>query len=198
MKLTNTRYVISLSERSDRRKDFIISAAKAGIKDYTFFKAIKGEGKIDAQRGCRLSHKAVIELARDLKLPEVTILEDDAIFTKDFKQKLVSTSIPEDWEMIYYGAHHHKPPVPISPGISRCKYALSTVCYAIKESLYDRIIALLEQDLILDMIYATQLQPHVKAYCFTPNLVTQAPGLSNIENKVKDYSAFYGISEMAR
>lgn len=186
-----TKYVISLPERSDRRRDFIISAARAKVSDYRFFPAIKGEGKKEAQRACRLSHKKLISFARDLDLPHITILEDDAVLAQDILSRISQINLPPDWDMFYLGAHNHKPLKPISENLGQSTYSLSTVGYIVRNTLFNLITDDLNDDLPLDMIYVHKVQPFFKCYCTIPNLVTQAPGFSDIELKLKDYSKYY-------
>lgn len=185
-------YVISLPERQDRRTAFILSAALVGFKGYKFFKAIKGHGKSDAQAACRNTHKKLIELAKEQGLPSITIMEDDAVFTKEF-QNLPNWAkeIPEDWDMVYLGAHNHKALIPVSEHIGRCTFSLSTVAYKVRDTLYDTILDSINQDLPLDMIYALSIQRRVKAYCFKPNLIIQSNSFSDIEQRVVDYSRYY-------
>ena len=70
-------YVISLKERSDRRDRFSLPF------DYKFLlqDRVTGVMGIDwclANLGCMLGHKQAIQLAKDQKLDEVLVLEDDA------------------------------------------------------------------------------------------------------------------------
>lgn len=186
---SSDKYVISLPNRSDRRSSFIVSAAKAGIKDYRFFRAVPGITKEQKIKGCLLSHKSVIYLANQAKLPHVVIMEDDCNFSKDFLSGI--TGVPPDWDMLYFGAHNHVQPTPVNQNIGRCNYTLSTICYAVRSTCYDLITDHLSQDQPIDMIYANQVHKLINAYCIVPNLVSQITSYSDIEERVVDYSCYY-------
>lgn len=190
------KYVISLPEREDRKRAFSISAEQAGIKDWTWtiWKMGEYKGRIKkAQSECKWNHALLINILKTAKEPYGVIMEDDAVFDRDFIIKFNEwvKEAPDDWDMIYLGAHNHRPLRMISEHVGRCTYSLSTVGYIVRNTIYEVVIEMLKQDKILDMIYATQLQTQANCYCFKPNLVTQAAGYSDIEHRFVDYSKYY-------
>lgn len=110
--------VISLKRAQDRRDLF----AKINSHiDYEFFDAFDGEALPDTvifnealfkkginysrgAYGCALSHLYFWEKAID-ENRSLTIVEDDAIFRKDFyeKQNILLNSIPKDWDIVLWG-----------------------------------------------------------------------------------------------
>ena len=108
-------YYINLDRRTDRRQHFEAECQRARVGAERF-SAIDGmtvelpQGRGEGDRGIYaslLSHKAVIEKARSLCLPEVMIFEDDAVFPEWFVDETTYflSIVPADWGMIYFGGH---------------------------------------------------------------------------------------------
>lgn len=99
--LVDAIYVINLPERTDRRRrmDSVLSTVGLSFKDkrINLFSAVKVSDAAGfpspGVRGCFLSHKTVIEQAREAGYERVLILEDDVEFARN-TLKLLST-LPE-------------------------------------------------------------------------------------------------------
>lgn len=191
------KFVISLPSRGDRRQVFRDQAINEAIGDYEFVPGVLNgayQGKLrKEQYGCKFSHKTLIGSFVAADIPQGLVLEDDALFVEGIVNKFNEwiKEVPDDWDMIYLGAHNHKPLVMVSEHVGRCVYSLSTVGYIVRNTAYKLITELLEQDKVLDMIYALEVQPRLKCYCFKPNLVVQASGWSDIMKKHVDYEKLY-------
>ena len=104
-----TTFVISLKDRFDRRREMGRQLSRIGW-NASFFDAIR---PIDAggfpslgARGCFLSHLAVLEMAREVALPCIVILEDDVNFCREFPdqwKQAMSTINPLEWSIFYPG-----------------------------------------------------------------------------------------------
>lgn len=196
---SDKKYIINLKKRTDRKQEILSQLGQLGIINWEFFDAIDGEtvfydGKLKrGQIGCLYSHLEIIKKAKALKLPHVIIMEDDAIFDGRFNTNsgIVFSQIPADWQMFYFGAHNYRSLEMVSANIGKCVTSLSTICYAVKEDIYDLLIEQLSKVDILDIVYVNKIHPVVKAYCVFPNLVRQKTGFSDIEKTMVNYDYYY-------
>ena len=179
-------YIINLARRSDRRAKMTAEINGISPYNYEFFKAIEGGAK-----GCLQSHLAVIKLAKENDLPYVIILEDDCEFTDRFEHKLsvALRQLPDNWDMLYFGANNKKPLWMVSDNIGKCIHTLTTSSYAVKSTIYDKIIDQLSAhpDRPVDEIYRTLVHPSVNAYGVKPTLIYQAGGFSDVEGMETNY-----------
>lgn len=189
------KVLISLPKRDDRRAAFFSQNINIGTiqvfnaidKDKIYYSGRLKKGQV----ACKMSHRQVIIENRNE--PCVMLIEDDAIFNKGICEVFFEAikDLPENWDMLYLGAHHFYEPKKINGKIYTCNVALSTVCYIVNKKMYDIIIKGLEKDVILDIYYTNVIQQKYNCYCIFPNLVTQANGMSDIEGGVVNYEKFY-------
>jgi len=135
--------------------------------------------------GCLLSHVAVVSEARDSGAPHILIFEDDAVLDPEFEEKFsrFSKEVPDDWDMLYFGALHKDEPVKISEHVGRITKANSTFAYALKCTIFDEFIALNRRaEHVLDM-NSYLLQQRFICYCFMPNLAWVAAEYSDVQNR---------------
>src|SRR5215467_16351889 len=126
--------------------------ARHGITSVTRFPAIDGNAvekpvhwtHTAGAYGCLLSHVQVVSEARDSGAKNVLIFEDDAILDPEFENKFARfiKEVPDDWDMLYFGALHKDEPVKISEHVARITKANSTYAYALKRTVFDEFIAL--------------------------------------------------------
>jgi GR25 family glycosyltransferase involved in LPS biosynthesis len=141
--------------------------------------------------GCFLSHKAIISLARENGIESVLILEDDVAFDDDLNEKFREwyKEVPDNWDMLYLGGNHNVKRIigKISEHVLRVTQTQTTHAYAVKNTVYDLILDRLETlDKDVDVAY-TDVQKQCNAFCFTPRLAWQRPGLSDIWQQHVDY-----------
>ena len=137
--------------------------------------------------GCLLSHLAVVSEARDSGAPHVLIFEDDAVLDPEFQEKFSRfiKEVPDDWDMLYFGALHKDEPVKISEHVGRITKANSTFAYALKRTVFDEFIALnARAEHVLDM-NSYHLQQRFNCYCFMPNLAWVAAEYSDVQNRIE-------------
>ena len=205
---TDHKYIINLEKRIDRLKHITEEMDYYGFKNWEIVSAIDGDSITPTkpkakhlpqsitgnQLACLRTHASIIKEAKKKKLEYVTILEDDCLFHKDFNllyPKYLS-QVLSNWDFLYIGANHCATPEQVTENVVKCKYANTTVCYVIRQSLYDHIIReAYNEEMPIDMIYAMKVQPFYNVYAFTPNLVSQKAGYSDIEKKDVDYSKYY-------
>jgi hypothetical protein len=121
------------------------------------------------------------------------VFEDDAKLDPDIEKKFDAwvKEVPDDWYILYLGAHNHLPLIPVSEHVGQCTYSLSTVGYMINPKHMVEIREIVEKKGILDMLLVKEVQKQFPCYCFTPNLVSQRPGMSDIVGKRMDYTKYY-------
>jgi GR25 family glycosyltransferase involved in LPS biosynthesis len=137
--------------------------------------------------GCLLSHLAVISEARDSGAANIFILEDDVVLDPEFQEKFSRfiKEVPDDWDMLYFGALHKDEPVKISEHVARITKANSTFAYALKHTVFDEFIALNRRaEHVLDM-NSYPLQQRFNCYCFMPNLAWVASEYSDVQNRLE-------------
>jgi GR25 family glycosyltransferase involved in LPS biosynthesis len=137
--------------------------------------------------GCLLSHIEVVREAQRSNAPSVLIFEDDTVLDPDFQTKFASFSqeVPDDWDMLYFGALHKDEPLRISEHLARITRANSTYAYALKNTVYDAFIELnARAEHVLDM-NSYLLQEQFNCYCFMPNLAWVEAEYSDVQNRLE-------------
>jgi len=117
----------------------------------------------------------------------VLIFEDDTVLDPEFQSKFASFSkeVPDDWDMLYFGALHKDEPAQISEHVGRITKANSTYAYALKNTVFDAFIELnARAEHVLDM-NSYLLQERFNCYCFMPNLAWVEAEYSDVQNRVE-------------
>ncbi|MBF2027610.1 MAG: glycosyltransferase family 25 protein [Oscillatoriales cyanobacterium C42_A2020_001] len=149
-------YIVNLPERKDRRKATEKELQKVGMQitlgRLEFFPAIRpdspnGFPSIGA-RGCLLSHLQILKQARDAGLTNVLIMEDDVFMDEsfpEFEDALIEQLRQEKWEFAYFG---YPTMQPLTPPVKFAPFhepMLTTHCYGVNASIFDRLITFLEE-----------------------------------------------------
>jgi len=119
-------YIINLKTRSDRKEKMIQKLKKAGLTNYQFVEAINGNQEPylslyhykhrtigffenPGALGILYSALKVLIWSEKQKYQKILILEDDAVFQKDFLKVFSKrvTLIP-DWKLLYFGTSMHR------------------------------------------------------------------------------------------
>jgi glycosyl transferase family 25 len=186
---------INLDRRPERWQRMQHELARHGFHHVQRFSACDGEslakpaGWIHSAGayGCLLSHVEVVREAQRSNAPSVLIFEDDTVLDPDFQSKLASFSkeVPDDWDMLYFGALHKDEPAKISKHVGRITKANSTYAYALKNTVYDAFIELnARAEHVLDM-NSYLLQERFNCYCFMPNLAWVEAEYSDVQNRLE-------------
>jgi glycosyl transferase, family 25 len=137
--------------------------------------------------GCLLSHVEVIREAQRSNAQSVLIFEDDTVLDPEFQSKFASFSkeVPDDWDMLYFGALHKDEPAPVSEHVGRITKANSTYAYALKNTVFDAFLELnVRAENVLD-INSYVLQERFNCYCFMPNLAWVETEYSDVQNRLE-------------
>lgn len=119
-------FVLNLKKREDRKNRMISRLNKAEITNYEFIEAIDGSiqpylsiynyklkynGFFESPgaMGILFTVYKVLMYSKAKKYNNILILEDDAIFHKDFKDNFNKkiANIPSDWKLLYLGTSMH-------------------------------------------------------------------------------------------
>jgi len=197
-------FIINIDSRKDKYQKIVSELEKYNINNYERFSAIVptsyehpqvralynsscyGRGVV----GCKLSHIAVIQIAKDRGYKSILILEDDAMFNPSFatlSSLVMEQSMDINWKMLYLGANHDKPGVDVSTLLKRCYGAFTTSSYIIRSEIFDNVINSINIPVEIDTFYVKHIQPNYICLGVSPNIMCQMPSHSDISNNVTDY-----------
>jgi GR25 family glycosyltransferase involved in LPS biosynthesis len=190
-------YCINLDERTDRWEHAQEEFRKAGILDRVIrFSAIRD---VDGRLGVIKSNLAIIKIAKEKKLKNVLIFEDDVQFIVDNPQDVLAKTIQQigniKWHLFYLGANTHQKLTKFKPNLILLKNAFAVHSMAYSELMYDIFINKYEKlkvistfDDILDVFLARKIQEKYICLMTNPMMTTQMNSYSDIENRIVDYS----------
>jgi hypothetical protein len=114
----------------------------------------------------------VVQEARRLGAPSVLIFEDDAALDPEISEKFKTyfPQVPQDWDMLHFGANHMAAPVKVAENLVRIKSANSTFAYALNHTVFDAFIELNHKALTAVDLNNRTLQTQHACYCFMPHL----------------------------
>jgi len=204
-------YIINLHTRKDRLKAVMDELAKIGIPGNStklkIFPAIRPRTSDEfpniGSKGCFLSHLAVLKQARDDRLANILVIEDDLTISKQFKESqdfLTKQLSQTDWGFVYFG-HLIKngPPSsvmlrPFSGGI-RC-----THFYGVNGTIFIQLISFIDKlqkrskghpnggPMHLDGAYSTfrKQNPDIVTLLAVPSLGWQRSSASDVSTTLRD------------
>ena len=185
------KFVINLDSRTDRIDRFNSEMNKIGfdverfsgvvVDDVGASKLLKGE------IGCKLSHKKIIETARDRNLEYAMIFEDDVEILDNFLPyyHAVIGNLPNPFDFIQFGANIQGAVVPHNRFLSRCYGMFATHCYIIHRGMYDVVLDN-NDDFPIDVIYKN-LHIRGNSYVVNHTICRQYSSYSNIQECTVDY-----------
>jgi GR25 family glycosyltransferase involved in LPS biosynthesis len=190
-------YCINLDTRIDRWNHAQEEFKKADILDRVQrFSAIKED---DGRVGVIKSNLAIVKIAKEKKLKNVLVFEDDFEFIVDNPQKVLQTSINQaqgiKWHLFYLGANTHEKLIKFKPNLILLKNAFAVHSMAYSNLVYDSFInkydgikIIKNFDDILDVYLAKNIQTIGICLMTNPMMTTQINSFSDIEQRVVDYS----------
>jgi GR25 family glycosyltransferase involved in LPS biosynthesis len=174
------KFCINLDRRPERWQQMRAKFERCGIDGVQRFAAVDGQHAIIPPNwsdslgayGCLRSHLEIIEQAKRLGWPNVLIFEDDAALDPELHEKFASyfAQVPDDWEMLHFGANHMAAPVEVAANVVRITSANSTFAYALNRSVFDAFIDLNTRALTAVDLNNRKLQTEHACYCFMPHL----------------------------
>lgn len=208
-------YLINLDRRGDRLQECKKILDKSGL-DVHRVSAVDGTllkeeelnkafldhipaKDMQGVHGCVMSHYNVIKQAKEDKHSSILVLEDDFELVEDFSTLFEDyyDQVPDDWELLYLGANHNfhmGQALPmIKPNIGKPIRSYTTHAYAVKSSLYDKLLEIFNKDVSnypSDLGLCKLQQDLDTCYSFYPSLITQRVGYSDIMGSVTDLRPF--------
>jgi hypothetical protein len=195
-------YCINLKRRTDRRAHAESEFKKHGI-EVEWIEGIDskelslpatlissdGTPVMPGDLGCTASHSKVCKLAKERGFKNYLVIEDDAIFCKNFIElfPLYIVQVPNDYDFLYIGGSINGEQYAISENVVKSTNVYTTHAMAVKETVYDALIEVWEkQNEKVDLCVAS-LQSRFNTYAFRPFLIGQRPSYSDILEKDTDY-----------
>jgi glycosyl transferase family 25 len=133
--------------------------------------------------GCLLSHLEAVRQARREGVPQVLIFEDDVVLHPDLHERFAAglEELPEDWDMLYFGAIHDREPERVSRRLARLTRSYSTFAYALRHTVYDAFLDLNGRFLTQVDHANLMLQERFRCYGFLPHLAWVEEDLSDAQ-----------------
>ena len=184
------RAFISLPRRRDRRGWLQARMADAGVTA-EWFRAVDAQTlrrckgfKGLPQRANSLSFRFLLRAASRRNSAGLLVIEDDAVFHPEFRERLAALELPDDWQIFYFGCQHLASPKRVNAGVVRVTRALDTHAVAFRQSAYREVRKIMRgrgsaRELCNDVLLST-LHEELPTYAAFPNLIWQAHGQSDI------------------
>ena len=200
-------FFINLDRRPDRLKSISEQLKRVGF-DAERISAVDGSLLNPNQKigngwnhkgvaGCLLSHRKLVQVAKERGYKNFLAIEDDTILADDFRERFDSyiKQLPPDWDMIYFGGNHLSlDRSGININVGKCKHTLTTNMYGMSDRLYDHVLDNVSHNVDelrepIDVFYLKIQQSSIyNCFYFKPHLAWQASIFSDIENKTQDMS----------
>jgi GR25 family glycosyltransferase involved in LPS biosynthesis len=202
-------YCINLDRRTDRWEECQKIFSKHGL-EVERFSAIDGSKEnyglgypYDNELAGAISHTKVIEKARELKLKNVLILEDDVDFIGDL-EKLFTEFIketPQNWDGLLFGGNHVGGGMMVTKNLMKVNRSYALHSYGLNFKVFNETIGYMNSRIqnVIDNgkeviktsvaadFFMADLHRINNWYCFRPHLAWQRTGFSDIQNTVMDY-----------
>jgi len=184
------RAYVSLPRRQDRRACLQARMADAGVTAQ-WFRALdarrlrRWKGFAGApQRAHSLSFRLLLRAAQRRDSAALLVLEDDAVFHPEFRDRVAALELPDDWQIFYFGCQHLAPPTLVSAGLVRVRRALDTHAVTFRRSAFLEARKTMRgrvtgRDQCTDVLLSL-LHERLPTYAAFPNLIWQALGESDI------------------
>jgi glycosyl transferase family 25 len=197
--LSKNIYVINLKERIDRKLHITNELNKINCDNFYLIEGvdgskIKNDSKLkNGMFGLINTYLKIFEHWSKSEQDDILIIEDDCIFAEDFNSKLKSylSNVPNDWEMLYFGANHNyhmgMKTQTINEMCIKLNNSYSAHCVLLKNYVFVDLINNIKQFSIENDVMLANLQKKYNAYSSKEPLTSQIQSYSNIENKIVNY-----------
>ena len=177
----------NLDSRTDRWEECLKEFESVGLTNKVIrHSAIKHE---NPRFGNHKSHSSMVQYAKDNACRNILIFEDDVNFFRGAVKNLTKSinDLPDDWDMFYLGANLDIfPAYKVTDYVASLTGAYATHAYAVRSTLYDRLIAVGLNETITsnDVYYATYIHPNYNCYLAMPLVAGQRDSYSDIQNRI--------------
>lgn len=193
-------FVINLDKRTDRLEAFAREfEQKAPGLAWERFAAIKTEVArnpvVNGRIGCLLSHRRVVEMARERGLEYAIVFEDDVELVQGAGERwarAIEQLEGKPWQLLFLGQNTMGPVWKEADHLYRVSRSVALHAVVYHRRSYDEILHRLpntEAESLrfvakykaIDLFFARHLIPRVPAYCVWPHLAHQKPDRSDIQ-----------------
>ena len=197
------RVYLSVPARDDRREALAGQLRQAEV-DAEWWPALDARAmggvtrgfKTPAHRAHAVSVRLCLRHAGRRGLETILMLEDDAVFHPEFRERIAALELPADWGLFYLGCQHIETPEPVAPGLVRVRRALDMQAVVFRRAHYGRVRAAVrgggrgaEGKRCFD-VSVSELHKAIPTYAAYPNLVWQAESWSDIAGRTySNYTA---------
>jgi hypothetical protein len=183
-------YLINLDSRPDRLVRVMSSFDALGIVDRVQrFPGIIPEGGSGAY-GCLMSHVAIIKKAKELRLKNVLVFEDDVqLLNIESISPAISQLSSQPWALYYLGYNSHAPLTQATPNLLKLTKCYAAHAIAYNSIIFDLILSEFEKNKIniIDVWLADNIQSKFKCFGNYPIGAIQIPSYSDIEKRQVNY-----------
>lgn len=202
-------YCINLDRRVDRWEECEKLFTKHGLV-VERFSAIDGNDTpynlgypYDNELAGSISHTRVIEKAKELKLKNVLILEDDVDFIDNLQNTFneYHSQIPMNWDGILFGGNHVGGGLTVTQNLIKVNRSYALHCYGLNSKVFNETIDYMNsrienvvengKDVIKQSVAADYFMADLHRinnwYCFIPPLAWQRGGFSDIQKTIINY-----------
>lgn len=178
---------IHRTSRVDRLQNVERQCAKYGI-ELALFEAHEAadcvlDGKPNGNFACTSSHRGCLELQCFNRWKTMLVLEDDfQIVDESFGEMFNAMwpEVPADWDFFFLGAGYAEDPIArVSGSVIRAGRLMTTSSYAITYRMARKICPWICGVGPIDSLYGGW-QRDAKTYVFSPRLIVQADGMSDL------------------
>ena len=198
--ISDSIYVINLKERTDRRDHITNELKKIECDDYILFEGVNGKKVTNSTKlpsgmfGLIITYINIYREWKKTPKDNILIIEDDCIFIDDFNKNLEDymNHVPEDWDMLYFGANHNyhmgEKTEPINEKCIKLNKSFSAHCVILKSYVFEELIDKLQSFSVENDVMMANLQKKYNAYSSVPGLTSQIVSFSDIQNSLMDYN----------
>lgn len=187
--------VLTQRKRIDRQYLFTQMAEEIGLKFHWFY-AIEDE---NPKKSFNLSHKAILTQFTESSLDTLLVLEDDCDLRNLDQLEAIMRSVPEQWDLLYFGANLKPTPEFVPPEKENDHWYCINNAYCTHAIAYDKgvagyIVRNYDGETMYDAWLDTKL-PVMWAFCCYPFLAYQRPTRSDLWDRNVDYTDTFQASE---
>jgi GR25 family glycosyltransferase involved in LPS biosynthesis len=190
-------FIINLKYRIDRKEHILkqINRFNLNSNKYEIVEAIYDSNGVI---GCAKSHIKCLKMAKENKLKNVLILEDDYTFCEDLEQfeKQIITFLKQNikWDILLLHFSNFGPPIYIKTNIDnlyKFYWSFSTASYIANNTIFDELIELYNLTIStsepIDWLWNNK-NFNYDCYCIKDTVGNQIESFSDIEKKIVKYT----------
>ncbi len=183
--------VRNLRRREDRLFDIAQELSRVGVKYWVFDCADDKATLLSATWWNAQNALQCIRYAKKAELENILLLDDDCVFAPDFNKRFDALwpHVPENWDIVSFGEIYGSRQQ-VYPGIVRATHSWGGHASLIRNTMYDKLLNTLTGDTWADEEVNIKLKGSINFYAFSPYLITQKAGHSDLKHRFVDNREF--------